>query len=253
MEKYVVVDQALMCASPAEELEMLFSTSILSELYPEITAMVGFGGGSSGHKDLWWHTKTVVEQAEPVRAVRWAALFHDVGKVPTFSRESGKVTFHGHEVVSARLFETAARRTGMESKLRKQIRHLVRHLGQVESYASDWTDSAVRRLHKQLGDGWDDAVLLARADITTKHAHKRRAHRARMTELDERARAIAEQDAAQPLLPKGLGKLVIDALQLTPGPIVGETMKSLKQAVEAGDLPPRAEPDVYIAYLKNQA
>ncbi|MEM1034189.1 MAG: HDIG domain-containing metalloprotein [Myxococcota bacterium] len=253
MEKYVVVDQALMCATPEEELEMLHRTGLLEAIYPEVAAMVGFGGGSSGHKDLWWHTKLVVAQTVAVRAVRWAALFHDVGKVPTFSRASGKVTFHGHEVVSARLFDVAARRTGLERPLRKRVRHLVRHLGQVESYASDWTDSAVRRLHRQLAEAWDDAIQLACADITTKHAHKRRQHRARMTELAERARAIEAQDAALPLLPKGLGRVVIDTLGLEPGPMVGETMKRLERAVEAGEVPPRAPADVYVDYLKRRA
>ena len=80
--------------------------------------------------------------------MRWAALFHDVGKVPTFSRAKGKVTFHGHEVMSARLFDKAARRSGLDDAFRKHVRFLVRHLGRVEAYEPDWTDSAVRRLHR---------------------------------------------------------------------------------------------------------
>lgn len=252
MEKYVVVDQALLCERPAHELELLERTGVLAQIYPEVAAMVGFGGGSSGHKDLWWHTKCVVGQAAPVRAVRWAALFHDVGKVDTFSRAGGKVSFHGHELLSARLFDQAARRTGLEPGFRKHVRSLVRHLGQVESYESDWTDSAVRRLHKQLGPLWDDAIALACADITTKHDYKRRAHRARMQELDARAKAIAEEDAKLPLLPKGLGSIVIRELALTPGPEVGRLMKELEEAVDRGDLEARAEPEIYVAYLKSK-
>ncbi|MEM9691902.1 MAG: HD domain-containing protein [Myxococcota bacterium] len=250
MQPYVVIEQALMCGTPQEELEMLQQTGTLAHLYPEVHAMVGFGGGQSGHKDLWWHTKLVVAQTIERPEVRWAALFHDVGKVPTFSREKGKVTFHGHEMMSARLFDKAARRTGLPSAFRKHVRDLVRHLGQVESYESHWTDSAVRRLHKQLAPVWDDVVALACADITTKHAHKRRAHQKRMRELDERAKAIAEADASLPLLPKGLGRVIIEALELTPGPEVGRVMKKLEAAVEAGTCPARAEPEVYVAFLK---
>jgi poly(A) polymerase len=250
MEAYVVVDQALACARPAHELELLAETGVLAAIYPEVAAMVGFGGGGSGHKDLWWHTKCVVGQAAPIRAVRWAALFHDVGKVETFSRASGKVTFHGHELLSARLFDQAARRTGLDPTFRKYVRSLVRHLGQIESYEPDWTDSAVRRLHKQLAPQWDDAIALACADITTKHDHKRRAHRARMQELDTRAKAIADEDAKLPLLPKGLGNIVIRELGLTPGPEVGRLMKELEEAVDRGELEPRAEPALYVAYLQ---
>ncbi|HHH28597.1 MAG TPA: HD domain-containing protein [Polyangiaceae bacterium] len=249
MDPFVVVDNALMCRRPAEELELLLDTGVLEQVYPEVTAMVGFGGEGHGHKDLWWHTKKVVAQAKGRRPVRWAALFHDVGKVPTFSRAKGKVTFHGHEIVSARLFDKAARRTGLSDDFRKHVRFLVRHLGRIEAYESDWTDSAVRRLHRDCARHFDDLLLLAGADITTKHADKRRAHRSRMKELAGRAAAIAEADAAEPPLPKGLGTLVIEHLALDPGPEVGRIMAELAEAVDSGELPARAEPGVYLRWL----
>ncbi len=251
MEKYVVVHQALLSKKPDEQLELLQSTRVLGEVFPEVQAMVGFGGQGQGHKDLWEHTKQVVAQAVPEPAVRWAALFHDVGKVQTFSRDSGKVTFHAHEVVSARMFDRAARRVGIESAFRKHVRFLIRHLGYIESYESSWTDSAVRRMHKELGDYFPDTLSLARADITTKRAEKRRGHHARMSELKERAESIAREDAKLPLLPKGLGTVLIRELALTPGPRVGELMAELETAVGRGELPPRAEPEVYIEYLQN--
>lgn len=252
MDPFVVIDNALMCSRPAQELELLLDTGVLEQVYPEVTAMVGFGGEGHGHKDLWWHTKKVVAQARQHRAVRWAALFHDVGKVPTFSRAKGKVTFHGHEIVSARLFDKAARRTGVDDDFRKHVRFLVRHLGRIEAYESSWTDSAVRRLHRDCQRHFEDLLLLASADITTKHADKRRAHRARMKELAERAEAIARDDASLPALPKGLGTLVIDRLGLDPGPEVGRIMAELKAAVESEELAARAEPEVYIAWLKER-
>jgi poly(A) polymerase len=247
-----VVDQALMSAAPDAELEALFKSGILSELYPEVTCMVGFGGAGQGHKDLWEHTKTVVAQTVPRRAIRWAALFHDVGKVETFSRDSGKVTFHSHEMVSARAFDKAARRTELDRDLRKHIRFLVRYLGYVESYADDWTESAVRRVQRDTEPYFEDLVALARADITTKHDHKRRQHQVRMDTLSERAREIARKDAELPLLPKGLGTKIIQELAIAPGPRIGELMDDLKKAVENGELEPRAELDVYVRYLKDR-
>jgi poly(A) polymerase len=250
MAAFVPVDQALMSRKPGRELEVLWEAGVLGEVFPEVTAMVGFGGSGQGHKDLWWHTKLVVEQAAEVRAVRWAALFHDVGKVQTFSRASGKVSFHGHEALSARLFDVASRRSGMPDDLRKHIRFLVRHLGHIESYLPEWTDSAVRRLHKEVALHFDDLLALACADITTKHADKRRRHQLRMQELADRAHRIAEEDATLPALPKGLGTAVIQGLGIAPGPEVGRIMADLEEAVAAGTLPPRAEFEVYIEYLR---
>lgn len=251
-EQIVVVDQALMCNQAGEELERLVELGLLDEIYPEVAAMVGFGGGKQGHKDLWWHTKLVVEQTVKRRAVRWAALFHDVGKVPTFSREGGKVSFHGHEVVSARLFDKAARRTELEEDFRKHVRFLIRFLGHIESYQSDWTDSAVRRLYRDTAEHFDDLLALARADITTKHADKRRRHHERMKELSDRARTIAKKDAELPLLPKGLGTVLIAELGITPGPGLGRLMKELEAAVRRGEVEARAEPAVYVAFVRER-
>lgn len=248
----LVLDQALMSDHPDEELTRLEQTGLLREWFPEVYAMVGFGGEDQGHKDLWQHTKTVVRQTVRKLEVRWAALFHDVGKVQTFSRANGKVTFHAHEIVSARLFNKAARRAGLNPARRKHIQFLVRYLGYVESYGSDWTDSAVRRVHRETGDYFGDLVSLARADITTRHAYKRRQHQERMDELQRRAEDIAKQDAKLPLLPKGLGSRIISDLKLTPGPRVGHLMAHLKAAVEAGELPARADYEVYLEYLKSQ-
>jgi poly(A) polymerase len=250
LEKSVPIDQALMCDRPAEELELVLATGVLALVYPELVAMVGFGGHGQGHKDLWWHTKLVVAQTEPVRVVRWAALFHDVGKVGTMSRSGGKVSFHGHEIASARLFDRAARRTGVPDELRLGARALIQHLGHVEAYVPGWTDSAVRRLHRDTGACFEPLLMLASADITTRHEHKRRAHRERMAALGERARALAARDALLPLLPTGLGTAIIERLGLCPGPEIGRLMRLLEQAVADGILPARAEFEVYLAHLE---
>jgi poly(A) polymerase len=249
-EGCVLVEQVLLSDSPKEHLEALSRSGALRDLFPEVTAMVGFGGEEHGHKDLWEHTKQVVSQSACEPVVRWAALFHDVGKVRTIACAAGRVTFHGHESVGARLFDVAARRAGMDSALRERVRFLIRHLGYVEGYDTDWTDSAVRRLHKELGDHFDDVLKLARADITTRHDHKRKAHHARMDQLEARAKAIAAADAKPASLPKGLGRLMMAELGVPPGPELGDLMRALADAVEAGGLPRRAEPGIYVAHAR---
>lgn len=249
MEKFTPVEQALLSDDPEEQLELLQTSGVLAELYPEVQAMVGFGGDGQGHKDLWAHTKQVVRQSIRRPSVRWAALFHDVGKVKTFSTELGKVTFHSHEAVSARLYERAARRTEVPAEFRKDVSFIVRHLGYLEAYQRDWTDSAVRRVHKELGRHFDDVLALARADITTKRAERRQRHHERMAELAARAEDIAQQDARVPPLPKGLGAEIMSRFSLRPGPIVGTLMKELEAAIDGGRLMPRAETEIYLDYL----
>jgi poly(A) polymerase len=234
-----------------ELLEVIQRSGVLGEVFPEVQAMVGFGGHGQGHKDLWDHTKKVVKQAKAVPEVRWAALFHDVGKVESFSKESGKVTFHRHEYVSARMFRQAMRRTGLlGGDFRDRVHTLIRNLALVEGYSEEWTDSAVRRLNRDLGETLEQTLLLARADVTSKHAHKRERVQRLMHELGERARAIAEADAKLPPLPKGLGQALMVEFGIPPSKKLGEIRAALAALVESGELEGQRAVDYYVDFLK---
>lgn len=243
----------LMGRHPDEGLEVLQLTGVLQSKLPEVQAMVGFGGPGQGHKDLWAHTKQVVKQTKALPSLRWAALFHDVGKVPTFSRAGGKVSFHKHEFVSATLLRRALRRTALvDGETLQEALGVVRNLGLVEAYQSDWTDSAVRRLHKELGEHFERVLLVARADITTKHAHKREKHHARLHELAERARVIAEQDAVVPPLPKGLGDALMRAFSIPPSKRLGDLKAALEKAVGEGRVESHREAGHYVEFLSGR-
>ena len=73
-----------------------------------------------------------------------------------------------------------------------------------------------------------------------------------MKEVDDRAKKIAKEDAKLPPLPTGLGSVLIEQLEITPGPQLGRWMDQLKEAVEAGELPERAEPEVYVEHLRGK-
>src|SRR5688572_6019462 len=231
-------------------LEALQTKGVLRQALPEVQAMVGFGGAGQGHKDLWAHTKLVVKQSAKVPSVRWAALFHDVGKVSSFSKESGKVSFHKHEYVSARLFALAMGRTRLvDAETYAEAHFIVRNLGLLEAYASDWTDSAVRRLAKELGSHLERTLLLARADITTKHAHKRERNDRRLDELARRVAEVRARDAVVPPLPKGLGDALMAAFQIPPSKQLGDLKVALERAVDAGRLEAHQDAAYYVEFL----
>ena len=105
------LDRVVMGQDPEIGLDALLATGALDALFPEVHAMVGFGDGEWRHKDVWKHTKQVVRQAVPRLEVRWAALFHDIGKVKTRSiSPDGKVHFLGHAEVGTRMFDKLERR-----------------------------------------------------------------------------------------------------------------------------------------------
>jgi poly(A) polymerase len=247
------LDRLVMGADPEGGLDALLATGALREVFPEVHAMVGFGDGEWRHKDVWKHTKQVVRQAVPRLEVRWAALFHDIGKVKTRSiSPEGKVHFLGHAEVGTRIFEKFDRRTPLfafEPALKGTVRFLILHHLRANQYDPSWTDSAVRRFARELGEHLDDLLCLARADITTKRPEKRRKGLGQISELAERIRKLAEEDARVPALPSGVGDAIVKAFALKPSPKIGEIKRALEQAIAGGEIAPQLEIDAYVAFI----
>lgn len=245
------LDKLLVGGHAAEGLQFLQETRILGFILPEVACMVDLHKTSRHHhKDVWEHTKQVVEQAPPVQTVRWAALLHDIGK--PWTREyapGGKVHFFRHEDHGAILFEGVAHRFRFPNELRKIVRFLIKHHLRGNLYDGRWTDSAVRRFIKDMGDNLDDLLAFTKADITTANKDRRKRNLRLADELTERCRTIAEQDGQAPALPKGLGNAIMKRFELAAGRHIGDIRDRLEEAVIQGELPPQGEFDVYLDWL----
>jgi len=194
----------------------------------------------------------VVRQSVPRLAVRWGALLHDIGKPRTRKIDDrGRVTFHGHAEVGARMFRRkTAKRMAFEGELRERIHFLILHHLRPSQYDSGWTDSAVRRFHQQMGDGLTDLLDLSRADITTKRPEKRKRGVRNIADLKQRIETLAEEDAKPKPLPKGLGKAIMDRFGVPPSKRLGDLMKALEEAVEGGELGVQADYAHYLEHLE---
>ena len=88
------------------------------------------------------------------------------------------------------MFDKLEKRIGMfspEPALRDTVRFLVLHHLRANQYDPSWTDSAVRRFARELGEHLDDLLCLARADITTKRPEKKRKG---LNQIEELAREL---------------------------------------------------------------
>jgi poly(A) polymerase len=247
------LDEVLMSDFAEEGLDALLTTGALDALLPEVKALVGFGDGEWRHKDVWKHTKQVVRQAEAKLEVRWSALLHDVGKVKTRSiSPEGEVHFFGHAEVGARMFDKLEKRThlfGADEALRESVRFLILHHLRAAGYDASWTDSAVRRFGREMGEHLPALLCLARADITTKRPEKKRKGIRQIEDLYERLRMIQEEDAQVPPLPKGIGDGLMAALAIPPSRLIGEIKRALEAEVETGALEPHREIGFYVDYV----
>jgi poly(A) polymerase len=253
----IALDRVLMGPQPEAGLDALLDGGVLPSILPEVHAMVGFGDGEWRHKDVWKHTKQVVAQAVPKIEVRWGSLLHDIGKVKTRSISAdGEVHFFGHAEVGARMFDKLNKRMplfSMEETLREEVRFLILHHLRAAQYDASWTDSAVRRFAKEIGDYMDDLLCLSRADITTKRPEKKRRGLRQIDELADRVAKIREEDAKVPPLPKGLGTAVSARFGIPPSPQLGTLLRALTVAVESGEVPPQQPADVYLDFLAENA
>jgi poly(A) polymerase len=247
------LDRVMMGEFAAEGLDSLLACGVLDALLPEVKAMVGFGDGEWRHKDVWKHTKQVVTQSVGRIEVRYAALFHDIGKVKTRSiSASGEVHFFGHAEVGARMFDKLERRERLFSSdepLREGVRFLVLHHLRASQYDGKWTDSAVRRFAREIGPHLEDLLCLSRADITTKRIEKKRRGITMIDELSERITQLAAHDAEQPALPTGVGNEIMTAFKLPPSRLVGDIKRALEAAVDSGEIDGGLESQAYVEFV----
>jgi poly(A) polymerase len=247
------LEHVLMGRDVDQALEWLRATRVLEVLFPELAATVDLVQEEGRqHKDVWAHTKQVVRQTVGRPLVRWAALLHDIGKVPTRTYTPDGVHFHGHAEVGARMFDKIHARFGFARDERQTIRFLVKHHLRTNQYSEQWTDSAVRRFHREMGPHMKDLLDLSRADITSKRPGRRKMLLEQISALADRVEVIVEADAKLPPLPPGVGNALMDAFAIPPSRLVGDLMKSLKTAIEGGELEARREDAYYVAYLARQ-
>jgi poly(A) polymerase len=255
-ELRAALDDILLARKADQGLSVLLDAGILDALFPEVTALVGFGEGEAYHKDVWRHTIRVVIQSVPRLAVRWAALFHDIGKPATRSMSAdGTVHFLHHAEVGARMFEKIARRERLfpDRELREQIRFLIYYHQRAHQYEASWTDSATRRFAREVGPHLSDLMALSRADMTTRRKEKRRRFMVQLKILSDRIERLNQEDSKPKALPKGLGEAIIAEFSLPPSKLVGDIRKALEAAVESGELPGQAEFATYLDFVRAHA
>ena len=97
---------------------------ILAVPIPELGPMAHFDQRSKYHcYDVLTHSAVAAEAVPPEKAVRWAALLHDVGKPPCFSLDAqGRGHFYGHAKVSAELAERILNRLRFDRDTVRRVR-----------------------------------------------------------------------------------------------------------------------------------
>jgi poly(A) polymerase len=221
-------------AEPRRGIDLLVGTGLAAHVLPELVDLHACVDPDHLHKDVYDHTLGVVENAialepdGPDLVLRLAALLHDVGKPDTKQvLGGGKVTFHAHDVVGARMVRARMRELRFDKEMVRDVSELVRLHLRLHTFEHGWTDSAVRRYVRDAGPLLDRLNRLTRADVTTGNPRRAAAIQQRVDRVEERIAELAEREELESMRPAVDGRRIMEHLGIAPGPIVGEAWNHL--------------------------
>ncbi|RIY17433.1 CCA tRNA nucleotidyltransferase [Bifidobacteriaceae bacterium WP012] len=235
------ITKLLLSDRPRKGLEALVESGIAKRVLPEIPALQLEIDEHHRHKDVFEHTMMVLERAialetddegpvpSPDLTLRLAALLHDIGKPRTRKFEDGgKVSFHHHDVVGAKMTRKRLKELHFDHHLIEDVSELVNLHLRFHGYVDEpWTDSAVRRYVKDSGHLYERLNRLTRADATTQNRRKSLMFEHAMDEMEQRVRELKKQEDFNAIRPDVDGNEIMKLLDLQPGPIVGEAYKHM--------------------------
>ena len=192
------LDEIMRSSRAYEAFSKMYEVGLTAWVTPELHEGHGVLQPSSHHLDVLQHNLQTLEQVEriisrpvdffpqdgeeiaaylkderAVASVKWAALFHDVGKPRTkeiVAEESDRITFYGHDEAGAQLFESFARRLRWSKANRELVIQLIAmhmhpfHLCNVIRSKGSISERAKLKLCRKGGDHLTGLFLVAMAD-----------------------------------------------------------------------------------------
>jgi poly(A) polymerase len=233
---------------PSRGIALLVDTRVAEQILPEIPKLRLERDEHFRHKDVYQHSLTVLEQAialeprydlQPDLVLRLAALLHDIGKPQTRSRlPGGRVAFHHHEVVGAKLAAKRLAALRFPADVVADVSRLIELHLRFHGYGTgEWTDSAVRRYVRDAGPLLTRLHALTRADCTTRNQAKAQRLARAYDSLENRIAVLAQREELASIRPDLDGHEIMRILGIGSGPAVGKAYAYLlEQRLEHGPL-----------------
>ena len=272
LSKERIVDELnkiLVTPKPSIGFRLLDETGLLDYILPQLSKLKGVETvDGRGHKENFSHTLEVLDnlaryevdaiaegrlkdfvfedgvEVEKVRTepdvwLRWAALLHDIAK-PATKRYDPALgwTFHGHEVVGARMVPKIFQ--SMKMPLNEKMKYVQKlvglHLRPIALVTEEVTDSAVRRLLFDAGNDIDDLMLLCHADITSKNPRKVARLHANFELVKEKLIEVEAKDALRNWKNPITGDYIMDLFGISPCNTIGQLKEQVKNAILDGEI-----------------
>ena len=243
------LNKIMKTAQPSRGLAELQRCGLLQLIIPELAALdIVETRNGRAHKNNFYHTLEVVDNVAKHSDnlwLRWAALFHDVGKTKSKRWEPTLGwTFHNHNYIGAKMIPSIFRRMKlpMDAKMKYVEKLVDLHMRPIVIADEVVTDSAVRRLMNDAGDDIDDLMTLCEADITSKNEVRKQRFLENFRMVREKLTDLKERDYKRLLQPVIDGNEIMDMFSLQPCREVGQLKQYLKDAVLDNRVPNEREP-----------
>lgn len=243
------LNKIMKTAQPSRGLAELQRCGLLQLIIPELAALdIVETRNGRAHKNNFYHTLEVVDNVAKHSDnlwLRWAALFHDVGKTKSKRWEPALGwTFHNHNYIGAKMIPSIFRRMKlpMDAKMKYVEKLVDLHMRPIVIADEVVTDSAVRRLMNDAGDDIDDLITLCEADITSKNEVRKKRFLENFRMVREKLTDLKERDYKRLLQPVIDGNEIMEMFSLQPCREVGQLKQYLKDAVLDNRVPNEREP-----------
>lgn len=226
----------MMSDRAADGMELLRLSGLLQQFLPELTDMIGVSQNAWHLYDVWDHTMGVL-RAHPQDAplnLRLALLFHDVGKPATRTEDDKGVHFYEHQSVGAKMTTDILRRLKFPNEVVHDVTSMVELHMRLGESRPEWSDSAVKRLIRAVGDHMDSLFELARCDMAAMNPD------APVTDLDALRTRMMDLEAREKVtkITSPLdGREIMALLGIPPSPQVRMAKDFLVNQILDGKLP----------------
>ena len=232
------LNKIMKTAQPSRGFVELQRCGLLQLIIPELAALdIVETRNGRAHKNNFYHTLEVVDNVARKSDnlwLRWAALFHDIGKPKSKRWEPAcGWTFHNHNYLGAKMIPGIFRRMKlpMDAKMKYVEKLVDLHMRPIVIADEVVTDSAVRRLMNDAGDDIDDLMTLCEADITSKNEVRKKQFLENFRMVREKLTDLKERDYKRLLQPVIDGNEIMEIFNLKPCREVGTLKQYLKDAV----------------------
>lgn len=218
----------LICGKKAKAI-ILEETEVLGVVIPELLPAKNFDQMNPHHcYDVLTHTAVALESLAPVPRLRWAMLFHDLGKPQTFVRdEAGVGHFKGHSKES----EAIARDRLTALRLGKTTIDQVCLLIKYHDTLINADKSSVKRWLNRLSEPlFRDLIAIKRGDNLAQ-AHQYHSRLDDLNQLEALLNQVIAEKACFSLKDLAVNGYDLLGLGITNGPEIGRILKQLLAGV----------------------